>query len=226
MATLEQLEQALRAADAAGNTEDARRLAQAYKAQRDAEQGSQAPAAKPPITDLPPVQAVAPDGWEYGMGRDAAFGLRSILQGGGSLLGALGGDALGALETKITGRPVASFRDNAGRCRRGADRYRTDAWRRCSPQCRACGGTHADFSCTGAYGSTWSCRARWRIPHCSASAAGDQHDRQFWCGRAGPREWRRSCWPAGGRTCRRHWPGGSHAGRRCSSSRCRAWPVR
>ncbi len=93
MATLEQLEQALRAADAAGNTDDARRLAQAYKAQRDAEQGSQAPPAKPPITDLPPVQAVAPDGWEYGMGRDAAFGLRSILQGGGSLLGALGGDA-------------------------------------------------------------------------------------------------------------------------------------
>ncbi len=115
MATLEQLEQALRAADAAGNTEDARRLAQAYKAQRDVEQGPQAPAAQPPITDLPAVQAVAPDGWEYGMGRDAAFGLRSILQGGGSLLGALGGDALGALETKITGRPVASFRDNAGR---------------------------------------------------------------------------------------------------------------
>lgn len=115
MATLEQLEQALRAADAAGNTDDARRLAQAYKAQRDAEQGSQAAPAKPPITDLPPVQAVAPDGWEYGMGRDAAFGLRSILQGGGSLLGALGGDALGALETKVTGRPVVSFRDNAAR---------------------------------------------------------------------------------------------------------------
>lgn len=115
MATLEQLEQALRAADAAGNTEDARRLAQAYKAQRDAEQGPQAPTAQPPITDLPAVQALAPDGWEYGMGRDAAFGLRSILQGGGSLLGALGGDALGALETKVTGRPVASFRDNAAR---------------------------------------------------------------------------------------------------------------
>ncbi|RRU74225.1 hypothetical protein EGJ89_07490 [Stenotrophomonas maltophilia] len=90
-------------------------MAQAYKAQRDAEQGPQAPAAQPPITDLPAVQAVAPDGWEYGMGRDAAFGLRSILQGGGSLLGALGGDALGALETKLTGRPVASFRDNAAR---------------------------------------------------------------------------------------------------------------
>jgi len=68
-----------------------------------------------PITDLPAVQAVAPDGWDYGMGRDAMFGLRSVLQGGGSLLGALGGDALGALETRITGRPVASFRDNAAR---------------------------------------------------------------------------------------------------------------
>lgn len=123
MATLEQLEQALRAADAAGNTEDARRLAQAYKAQRDAT----------PVTDLPAVQAERPDfsgvtssvdstadgrqsdGWKAGPVRDAMFGLRSVLQGGGSLLGALGGDALGALETKITGRPVASFRDNAAR---------------------------------------------------------------------------------------------------------------
>jgi len=55
------------------------------------------------------------DGWQAGTGRDLAFGARSVLQGAGSLLGALGGDALGALETKITGRPVGSFRDNAGR---------------------------------------------------------------------------------------------------------------
>lgn len=55
------------------------------------------------------------DGWRAGPVRDAMFGLRSVLQGGGSLLGALGGDALGALETKLTGRQVASFRDNAGR---------------------------------------------------------------------------------------------------------------
>jgi len=121
MATLEQLEQALRAADAAGNTEDARRLAQAYKTQRDAM----------PITDLPAVQAERPDfsgvtatvdstadgrqadGWKAGIPRDLAFGARSVLQSVGSLLGAVGGDALGALETKITGRPVASFRDNA-----------------------------------------------------------------------------------------------------------------
>lgn len=121
MATLEQIEQALRAADAAGNTEDARRLAQAYKAQRDSM----------PITDLPAVQAERPDfsgvssavdstadgrqadGWRAGIPRDLAFGARSVLQGVGSLLGAVGGDALGALETKVTGRPVASFRDNA-----------------------------------------------------------------------------------------------------------------
>ncbi|WP_445394279.1 hypothetical protein [Stenotrophomonas maltophilia] len=53
------------------------------------------------------------DGWRAGIPRDLAFGARSVLQGIGSLLGAVGGDALGALETKITGRPVASFRDNA-----------------------------------------------------------------------------------------------------------------
>ncbi len=53
------------------------------------------------------------DGWKAGIPRDLAFGARSVLQGIGSLLGAVGGDALGALETKVTGRPVASFRDNA-----------------------------------------------------------------------------------------------------------------
>lgn len=123
MATLEQIEQALRAADAAGNADDARRLAQAYKQQRDSM----------PITDLPAVQAERPDfsgvtstvdstasgrqadGWMAGPLRDAMFGARSLLKGGGSLLGAIGGDALGALETKLTGRPVASFRDNADR---------------------------------------------------------------------------------------------------------------
>ncbi|WP_312321259.1 hypothetical protein [Stenotrophomonas sp.] len=64
-----------------------------------------------PITDLPTVQAGppdfsdvtatvdstasdnAPDGWKYGPVRDAAFGVRSALQGAGGLLGAIGGDA-------------------------------------------------------------------------------------------------------------------------------------
>jgi hypothetical protein len=64
-----------------------------------------------PVTDLPQVNALppdfsgvtatvdstaldnAPDGWKYGAGRDAAFGLRSALQGVGGLVGAVGGDA-------------------------------------------------------------------------------------------------------------------------------------
>ncbi|GAB3054063.1 hypothetical protein [Stenotrophomonas tumulicola] len=86
-----------------------------------------------PVTDMPAVQALPPDfsgvtasvdstasdrqadGWKAGIGRDLAFGARSALQGAGSLLGAFGGDALGALETNVTGRPVSSFRDNAAR---------------------------------------------------------------------------------------------------------------
>lgn len=35
----------------------------------------------------------ASDGWEYGPARDLAFGARSLLQGAGGLLGAVGGDA-------------------------------------------------------------------------------------------------------------------------------------
>lgn len=40
---------------------------------------------------VPP--AASPDGWQPGMGRDAAFGARSVIQGAGGLLGAVGGDA-------------------------------------------------------------------------------------------------------------------------------------
>ncbi|WP_329847205.1 hypothetical protein [Stenotrophomonas sepilia] len=36
---------------------------------------------------------VAPDGWRYGPSRDLAYGARSVLQGAGGLLGAVGGDA-------------------------------------------------------------------------------------------------------------------------------------
>lgn len=40
-----------------------------------------------------PRSQVAPDGWQYGAARDAAFGARSVLQSAGGLLGAIGGDA-------------------------------------------------------------------------------------------------------------------------------------
>ncbi|MGH8060985.1 MAG: hypothetical protein ACREO7_03105 [Pseudoxanthomonas sp.] len=103
-----------------------------------------------PITDLPGVTSrpdfsgvtktvdstegspadYAPDGWKYGAGRDAAFSVRSALQGAGGLLGAIGGDAFNhyivdparrALHTPtmselITGQGVAptpSYRDSA-----------------------------------------------------------------------------------------------------------------
>ncbi|HDS1140081.1 TPA: hypothetical protein QDZ75_004157 [Stenotrophomonas maltophilia] len=46
------------------------------------------------LADQQPQQAaVAPDGWNYGVGRDLAYGARSVLQGAGGLLGAAGGDA-------------------------------------------------------------------------------------------------------------------------------------
>ncbi|YCT77690.1 hypothetical protein QV000_07460 [Stenotrophomonas maltophilia] len=46
------------------------------------------------VADQQPEQAPeAPDGWNYGVGRDLAYGARSVLQGAGGLLGAVGGDA-------------------------------------------------------------------------------------------------------------------------------------
>lgn len=56
MATLEQIGAALKAADAAGNTDDARRLAQAYAQMRDAQQGPQMAS-----NALPTVTVKAPD---------------------------------------------------------------------------------------------------------------------------------------------------------------------
>src|SRR5690242_17599791 len=53
MPTLDQIGQALRAADAAGNTEDARRLAQAYKQMRDSQQAASS-------TPEPPASSPAP----------------------------------------------------------------------------------------------------------------------------------------------------------------------
>lgn len=94
MATLDQIERALRAADAAGNVEDARRLARAYADMRDQQQ---------PPADFGNVQSGAsttetadaarreqhPIGSALG-----EIGGRQVLQGAAGLVGALGGDAL------------------------------------------------------------------------------------------------------------------------------------
>lgn len=81
-----------------------------------------------PITDLPGVTSrpdfsgvsgsvdstegnpadYAPDGWKYGAGRDAAFSGRSLLQGAGGLVGALGGDAFNHYITNPVARAIGA----------------------------------------------------------------------------------------------------------------------
>jgi len=72
----------------------------------------------PPSAPAHPGPQVAPDGWEYGAGRDLAFGARSVIQGAGGLLGAVGGDAF----NNYVANPIArqfgmqesgSYRDEA-----------------------------------------------------------------------------------------------------------------
>ena len=92
MATLEQIETALRAADAAGNEEDARRLAQAYADMR----GEQA--ARPDFSNVQGGMRSTDDGrqadgWKAGAARDVMGGARSVIQGVGGMVGAFGGDA-------------------------------------------------------------------------------------------------------------------------------------
>lgn len=60
MATLEQLEAALRAADAAGNTEDAKRLAQAYAQARGQSGAPTTAMAKPHAADVPYANGASP----------------------------------------------------------------------------------------------------------------------------------------------------------------------
>lgn len=104
MATLDQIEQALRAADAAGNTEDARRLAQAYKEQRDATKRPDFSGVTATVDST--ADGRQADGWMAGKVRDAMFGARSVLQGTGSLVGALGGDAFNSFVVNPVARAV------------------------------------------------------------------------------------------------------------------------
>jgi len=60
----------------------------------------------------------APDGWKYGAGRDLAFGARSVIQGAGGLLGAVGGDAFNNYVANPIARQLGlqesgSYRDEA-----------------------------------------------------------------------------------------------------------------
>lgn len=82
MATLEQIEQALRAADAAGNAEDARKLAQAYADMR----GSQQPASFGNVTSAVDSTESGPSAMDT-VKRQAGLGARAMMQGGADLVG-------------------------------------------------------------------------------------------------------------------------------------------
>ena len=105
MATLEQIEKALRAADAAGNVEDARRLAQAYKDARGQQQpradfsGVKATVSSTERITSAPGAAKVEQPAEPRRGNAVTqflgdIGGRQVLQGIGGLVGAFGGDAL------------------------------------------------------------------------------------------------------------------------------------
>lgn len=68
--------------------------------------------------DIVGGKRVAPDGWEYGARRDLAFGARSLIQGAGGLLGAVGGDAFNNYVANPVARQLGlqesgSYRDEA-----------------------------------------------------------------------------------------------------------------
>lgn len=96
----------------------------------DADWSQQAPSA--PLADFSKVRATVNttadaashpgpdgDGWSPGMGRDAMFGARSVLQGAGSLLGAAGGDAFNSYVVNPVARAAGAqeartYREEAG----------------------------------------------------------------------------------------------------------------
>lgn len=101
MATLEQIAAALRKADAAGNVEDAKRLAQAYAQARDAKKPQSAPPAEP---------APQPADWKrqvFGLGaRNVATGITDVL--------GIVGNPVNYAASKVTGQPYQSMSDAMG----------------------------------------------------------------------------------------------------------------
>jgi len=133
---LQQIESALRKADAAGNTEDARALAQAYRQERDsgsAASGSTANRTAPQPLGRPwekyqatPAQAkpwekysaAQPDAPAKPQGadwkRELGLGARNVATGITDVLGIVG-NPINYLASKATGNPYESMSDAAGR---------------------------------------------------------------------------------------------------------------
>jgi hypothetical protein len=119
MATLEQIEKALRAADAAGNVEDARRLAQAYAQAKQSQPsggtggtGGRNPANNSDFARMITGKPKEPSILDQ-LGRTASLGGRSILHGVYDLTSLLGGDLINYAEQKVRGVPMRSQRENA-----------------------------------------------------------------------------------------------------------------
>lgn len=115
MATLEQLERALRAADAAGNVEDARRLAQAYADARSQQ--------RPDFSNVQSGSSSLPAEPPRGNAVTRALGEiggRQVLQGAAGLYGALGGDALNHYVLDPVGRATGVPLGTGGRTYREA----------------------------------------------------------------------------------------------------------
>lgn len=115
--TEEQLIGALRKADAAGDTEAAKAIARRIQAGRQSAPKADFSGVSTAINSTEPDAAsTAPDGSQYGVGRDIAFGGRSVLQGAGGMMGAIGGDAFNHYITNpiartIGAQEVGSMRD-------------------------------------------------------------------------------------------------------------------
>jgi hypothetical protein len=91
MATIEELENGLRKAHAAGNADHARAFANEIRRMREAGPDfSNVQGQVQTQQEMPRME----DGWERGAARSTMLGARSVIEGGAGLIGALGGDAL------------------------------------------------------------------------------------------------------------------------------------
>lgn len=119
MATLEQLENALRKAHAAGNADHARAFAAEIRRMRES------PATKADFSNVqggvssteastqPPAQQSQEPSFLDAVKRQAGIGGRAMLRGVYDLSGMLGGDLIGAAEAKLTGQPARTSRESA-----------------------------------------------------------------------------------------------------------------
>lgn len=108
MADMQELEGALRKAHAAGNSDHARAFAAEIQKLRGGDQSAPADFSGVTSSSESTADGRMADGWKAGHGRDAMMGARSVLQGAGGLVGALGGDAFNQAIVNPVARAVGA----------------------------------------------------------------------------------------------------------------------